>query len=334
MTIIGLFCACGNQNKTYVFQTPQEALKTCHKELSKVKAIKKTNISRLANVTANWLALQDSVMNCIMRDSTAQNDIEVSADFFAVSDSFRTEITRLALADKRNMKDVIQLKVATATERKRIISSKDFRAAVEFYAQMDNIPSYPDVKTTLVEYEKLLTNTTPFKKEQELHQFIQQEDRCFRSLLGFLKDVPQEKLQYITDETSRLFDTLYSNSMAGENKVDERVMIYLNMRFNRRIIQNAETCREQIKTKIKLNEQLAANFRWMIIQPFMMIDNYAMAVLTDKQVEQLMTLAEELPQLMAYIDGKNIQDSSKDDVNRVTAILSEYFLKTYLKSIL
>lgn len=106
------------------------------------------------------------------------------------------------------------------------------------------------------------------------------------------------------------------------------------MRFNRRIIQNAEVCRQDIKKKVELNDMQAINYRWMIIQPFMIIDNEAMEMITDQQVVTLTEMANELPQLLAYVDGKDFDKSPKEETSKLQGILSEYLLNTYLKSIL
>ena len=233
------------------------------------------------------------------------------------------------------MPEIVKLKVATANGRKENMKSKDYKTACDFYAAMDKAPLFPTLEQTLSEYEKLLTTADPFKKEGQLHNFIQKEDQCFRSLLVFLKDTPQSKLQHITDKTSSLFDALYRNTAADlDNEVNERVMMYLTMRFNRRIIQNAEVCRTDIKKEVPLNDQQAANYRWMIIQPYMTIDNYAMALLTDDQIKTLTDMATELPRLLVYVDGKDYDKSPKEETEKLDGVLSEYFLKSYLKTIL
>ena len=103
-----------------------------------------------------------------------------------------------------------------------------------------------------------------------------------------------------------MFDVLYRNSNANiENNNNERIMMYLNMRFNRRILQNAEVSRNDIKNNVKLNETQIANYRWMIIQPFLTIDNKAMATLTEQQVNTLKEMAKELPRNLAFLDDKD-----------------------------
>lgn len=111
-------------------------------------------------------------------------------------------------------------------------------------------------------------------------------------------------------------------------------MLYLTMRFNRRIIQNAEVCRKDIKANVPLTETQSYNYRWMVIQPFMTIDSYSMAVLTEDQVKVLMNMAAELPKILAYIDGKDYDKSPAEETQRLNDILSEYILKSYLKNVL
>lgn len=327
--------SCSNNGDDYAYNSPREALNACHREVSKLLHVKEADMDKVADIINRWLEMQDSTLTCFIQDSTAKADVELAAEFYAVSDSFRTEITRLAMTGRRALSDVVRLKVKTAAGREQTIASDDFKMASDFYSKMDKEPLYQDVEQATEEYEKLLTTAHSFKKEEELHDFIRKEDKCFRSLLIFLKDVPQEKLQDITDKTAGLFGHLYANANAYlDNAASERVMLFLTMRFNRRIMQNAETCREDIISKVELTEQQTGNYRWMIIQPFMAIDNYAMAVLTDRQVAILEEMAEELPRLLTYVDGKDYDSVTIEETEKLSVVLSEYFLKSYLKSIL
>ena len=63
----------------------------------------------------------------------------------------------------------------------------------------------------------------------------------------------------------------------------------------------------------------------------MAIDDYSAAVLTEEQKEQLLALSDDLPGLLDRLDaGKHVRDKE----NNLTEVLSEYFLKSYLSSIL
>lgn len=338
ISLLGLFLAitvltgCNRTSGKFNFENPQQALNVCHSELSKIRTVEKATVPELANITSLWLELQDSTLSCFMRDSSVVNNEVIAEDFFSVSDSIRTEIIRLAFSDERTLTDVVQLKTMVASKN-TTKESKDYKIACDFFSSLNNEKPYNSLDMTLKQYEDLLLNTQPFKKEQELLDFIKKEDRCFRSLLIFLKEVPMSRLQLITDRTSSLFDKLYKNTAANlDNHINSRVMIYLTMRFNRRIIQNANICRADIKKKTELTPQQSANYKWMLVQPYMTIDNYAMGLLTDDQIKDLKEIAKELPRLLVYIDGKDFDKSSKDEIKKLEGVLTEYIIKSYLKT--
>lgn len=233
------FMGCSHNKHPFVFHTPQEAVVACHEELAKVKLMNSANIDELAQVINIWTELQDSTMSLMMRDSTMTVHNDLANDFFAVADSFRMEITDLALTKKRSMGDVMKLKVATSSNRKAALASEEFKSVRQYY-----------------------------------------------------------------------------------------------MDFNRRIIQSAESCKNDINAKKPLTAKQGANYRWLLIQPFLALDNYATAALTEQQIETLNQLAEELPRLLAYVDGKDYDRSPKEETEKLSTVLSEYFLKSYLKSIL
>lgn len=326
---------CSNKTSSFDFKTPQEAVDACRHHLYNIQCLDKADMDKLKEITATWVELQDSVHSLIMRDSTLQPHSGVVMTYYGVADSIRREINRLALSEKRSIADVFALKVATASGRKQQQTSETYKVAKQFYEILDEEAPYPNLPSTMSAYDHLLSHADPFRQEGELYEFIKAEDKCFRSLLLHLREVPQEQLKSITDKTALLFDRLYHNTAADlDNEVNERVMLYLTMRFNRRIIQNAETCRADIKANQPLTEQQSANYRWMIIQPYLTIDNYATAVLTDKQVASLTKIANELPELLAYVDGKDYAHAPKEETDKLTDVLSEYFLKSYLTSIL
>ena len=108
------FTGCSHNKHPFVFHTPQEAVVACHEELAKVKQMNSATIDELAQVINTWAELQDSTMSLMMRDSTMSAHNDLASEFFAVADSFRMEITDLALTQKRSMGDVMKLKVATS----------------------------------------------------------------------------------------------------------------------------------------------------------------------------------------------------------------------------
>ena len=211
--------SCSNKENRYVFNNAQDAVTACHQELATLRPMTSANIDELAGLTVNWIELQDSTMNVMMRDSTLRNDAVLTTDYFATADSIRAEIMRLALSEKRTMAEVVNLKINVSRKQGDLMQSGQMSEAMKFYLAKRN----------------------------------------------------------------------------GE-----------------------------------LTDQQRSNYRWLLIQPFLVMDNYGTAALTPQQEKLLVELAEQLPELLAALDGHTDQG----DAEKLTGVLSEYFLKSYLKSVL
>ena len=311
------------------FKTSVDAVEGCKKELAELKEMDNVSVENLAKATSAWLEIQDSAYSVFSRDTTINLRSPVAMAYFVVSDSIRGELKRLAFANPRSLRDVMYLKLNTATARKKIEKSDVYKEALDFYDKLDKQDTYPNLTKTLIVYSALLHNAKPFKHESELLGFISEEDRCFRSLMKFLSQVSNEQLQQLTDATASIFDGLYSSVGRKVDDVNDRTMLYLTMRFNRRIVQNALACKQDVENGKKLSHLQRANYRWMLIQPFMAIDDYSTAALTSKQKEELLDMSNELPMLLNKLE---LEKQTKEEEDKFTKVLSEYFLKSYLST--
>jgi len=284
----------------------------------------------LAKITKNWLEIQDSSFAAFSRDSNATLHSRIALAYFTMADSMRYEIARLAYSQDRSLKDVMYLKLNTAKEEEKVKNSDTWKGAVTFFDDLDEVPLYGDIDQTTKAYYKVLFGAKTFKTENQLKEYIANEDRCFRSLMRYLNAMPQNRLQDLTEKTAKVFDNIYSNIGYKDNGGNKRAMLYLTMRFNRRIIQNAIACKNDIDNNIKLSDSQKANYRWMLIQPFLSLDSYSVATLTNEQKKSLLTLSEDLPALLSKIDDRQ----SKEEQAKMISVLANYFLKTFITSTL
>lgn len=330
--IVGLFLTSCliSCDKHPSFSNSTEAVNGCHEVLAELKSKKDVDNEELTKLTAQWLETQDSAYSVFGKDSAITLRSPVALAYFMVSDSIRHEITRLAFSKPRTLKDVMYLKLNTAMEREKVKKSNTYQDAVKFYDNLDNQSIYSSPKMTLSAYYILLKSVKTFKQERQLLDFIREEDKCFRSLMTYLSKVPNEDLQNLTNATTVIFDNLYSSVGKKEDDVNDRTMLYLTMRFNRRIIQNAMACRNDILNNQRLDRDQRANYKWMLIQPFMAIDDYSTAVLSDGQRESLLKLTDELPSLLGKLD---VQKNENEQI-KLTNVLANYFLKSYLSTTL
>ena len=323
-----LFCSCTSHPS---FKNSTEAIEACKAKLAELQSYKDADIEKVADLTSQWQELQDSSYSVFSKDSTINLKSPIAMAYFVISDSMRTELTRLAFSQQRSLQDVMYLKLNTASDREKIQKSDTYKKASEFYEKLDKEKTIKGLERILGDYNKLLNKTRTFEKEAQLLSFIQQEDRCFRSLMEHLSNVPMRDMQRLTQETSGLFNRLYDSVGKKSDEINDRTMLYLTMRFNRRIMQNAIACREDILNNNHLNKEQRVSYRWMLIQPYVSMDEYSTSVLTKKQREELMILSKELPVLLNRLDN---QKKTKEEEDKLVNTLADYFLKSYISSTL
>ncbi|WP_314722638.1 hypothetical protein [Prevotella nigrescens] len=323
-----LFCSCTSHPS---FKNSTEAIEACKAKLTELQSYKDADIEKVADLTSQWQELQDSSYSVFSKDSTINLKSPIAMAYFVISDSIRTELTRLAFSQQRSLQDVMYLKLNTASDREKIQKSDTYKKASEFYEKLDKEKTIKGLERILGDYNKLLNKTRTFEKEAQLLSFIQREDRCFRSLMEHLSNVPMRDMQRLTQETSGLFNRLYDSVGKKSDEINDRTMLYLTMRFNRRIMQNAIACREDILNNNYLNNEQRVSYRWMLIQPYVSMDEYSTSVLTKKQREELMILSKELPVLLNRLDN---QKKTKKEEDKLVNTLADYFLKSYISSTL
>ncbi|WP_311551581.1 hypothetical protein [Prevotella pallens] len=313
------------------FKTSIEAIEACKKELDNLSSKTSVDTKELVNLTNEWIEIRDSSYSVFAKDPTMTIKSDKSYAYFMLSDSIRKKLEELAISKDRTLEDVMYLKLNTAAERNKVSNSKTYQEAVDFYESLDDISIYTSLAKTLQEYDLLLKNTGILKKENQLLEFIKTEDRCYRSLMANLSQVTQAQLEKLTNRTARIISVLYANVGKKNNDANDKAMLYLTMRFNRRIVQNMVACREDIVNEKKLNNTQRANYRWMLIQSYMGLDSYSIAALTEKQRKTMLNITKELPVLLTKLDGGKL---TKETKNILSQTLSQYFLKTHMSIIL
>lgn len=313
------------------FKTSIEAIEACKKELDNLSSKTSVDTKELVKLTNEWIEIRDSSYSVFAKDTTMTIKSDKSYAYFMLSDSIRKKLEALAVSKDRTLEDVMYLKLNTAAERNKVSNSKTYQEAVDFYESLDDISIYTSLAKTLQEYDLLLKNTGILKKENQLLEFIKTEDRCYRSLMANLSQVTQAQLEKLTNRTARIISVLYANVGKKNNDANDKAMLYLTMRFNRRIVQNMVACREDIVNEKKLNNTQRANYRWMLIQSYMGLDSYSIAALTEKQRKTMLNITKELPVLLTKLDGGKL---TKETKNILSQTLSQYFLKTHMSIIL
>ena len=319
-----------HDSKKFSFSSPEEAIGCCRDFLGDIKEKDMSDIRTLAEVSNKWIELRDSSIVCMERDSSFILNEDIVTSFIGLTDSIKTEITNAAVSKNRTIEELYNFKRLTVSKEKRI-DERTYDDAIAFFKSLDKYTVYKDISKAVKLYKELFATTVNnLKKEGDLLNFITKEDVLFRSLMANLDKVSQEDLADLTKKTSAMVFDVYKG--LGDDEVSRRVQSYLTMRFNRRIIQNAEACHDLLAENHKLSDGQLQNFRWMLIQPFITIDDEGFSLLTEEQLDLLQELAKSLPGDLSRADrmsGTNSQENEK-----LLKELPMYFFKFYLKSIL
>ena len=195
--------------------------------------------------------------------------------------------------------------------------------AVAYFMVSDSIRT--EIARLAFSKPRQLREVMYFKQHTAMQKEKMEKSDIYRDAVKYYEKLDDYPIYSSLQETMSAYSSLLSSAKPFRQG-DE-----LSMRFNRRIVQNALACKDDILSRKRLSTEQKANYRWMLIQPFMAIDDYSAAVLTKEQGEQLLSLSDDLPGLLERLDAKkHVQDKE----NNLTEVLSDYFLKSYLSSIL
>ncbi len=195
---------------------------------------------------------------------------------------------------------------------------------------MDTIPLYNkgDKTRILTTYHFFLEKV---KKEGIANQsqflaFLKTEDRLFRTFLSHLYEMSDVSVSHITSGTEDVCKMIAQSSRKGNLPARDAVA-YMAVRTNRRIIANAQTCVADIKSgKVTSAEQRTAYF-WMILQPFLSIDDFGMAMLSENQRKDLVQLSIDALGTIACLSRSLQMDKNMTDG------LPDMFIKLYISSL-
>ena len=131
--------------------------------------------------------------------------------------------------------------------------------------------------------------------------FIQGEDRMFCSFLRHLPELVVADLSAITDETEKC--CLSVPQSAEDGKISYRdALVYLARRTNRRIILDALACRNDINQGNVKTEAQARAYIWMLLQPYVALDGFSVAILSDMERATLHAVADRTPQMISNLN--------------------------------
>ena len=303
-------CSTGTQ---YDFESSDDALRKYNSFFHSIQEQQVVNSEQMAAYINQWQELSDTVLHYIEKDPAFTAHAGLSMVFAENTDSIRTALLRLA--DKCTLSDVAYVKLYTSkyAEESGLDSLK--QAAGNFYSSLDKNPIYnKDVHEILADYSKYLSevNRMGIHSKKEFLNHIANEDRHFRSFLANLDKCSSMNMTGITNLTTDICTNVYSNASKKIISAEE-ALVYMSMRTNRRLILNAKICHEVLKRgKIKDAPQANA-YLWMMLQPYLSMDSFGVAMLTPDQSQAMIDIAKDFQAIVSRLDSKHLLDKELSD---------------------
>lgn len=319
--------SCSTSKGKMTFRNSQDALVSYQKFLQQLQGKENVPAEDLADLLNQWTELRDTIYNYIEKDSSFHKHNWLLTHADGISDSVKIELYRICSSTKRNIEDVLLIKERTALSiiDQNLESSAD--KARHFYRSLA-VENTKNEKATqaLNRYRTFLRTAKDrgIENEKELTDFLQEEDELFKSFLSHIQEYPDQDLSDITQMTEAVCMNICNN--AAQKKMDSgEVVVYMAMRVNRRLLQNADTCLTCIEKKAKLSESQRMAFFWMIIQPFISIDRFGFTLLDDVQKKQLSSVAKR------FIKAQSSEAFGNE--NPPTGQISDLILKLYISTL-
>jgi hypothetical protein len=301
--IIVLATSCSKRQE-FRFTSVNEAIATYNSFYNKLKNKKQADITGLIEISREWSEMGDSIANFIQRDTTQY--VEMSK-FIDLTDSITMEVDRLVDSRTCSYADYMEImKQLHQTDLDSI--SADFVTAVhDFYRRVDSIPIYNcDKQKTIERYIRVLDNTLAqgINSKEDVFNFLRDEDVAFRSFLSKLHSYGDTSLSEIRDKTNNVAMQMIALAARDNPVLDKSEIVYLlTIRNSHRIIQNAMTCIEDIHAgKITAKDQSSA-YLWMIMQPWISIEQFQYNLLSTGDIHDLEQLAKAMPTALKRLNG-------------------------------
>lgn len=310
----------------YDFRNSDEAVACYRSFLNSLHETEKSDAERFCADINKWQEVRDTVAVFLAKDTLVKRDSPQVYSYYDITDSVKNEFARLSETWKCSFNDVIRIKEGTTPFRNDEEIIKLSQSASAFFIKLDNTkPVNVSKDVAIKQYRDFLIDIehSGIRDTLELKKFLMKEDFYFRSFLAHLYELDGERISDITDMTERICNAIFIGAKKG--LMDKKMVVtYMSMRTVRRLLQNSTVCVNDISHK-KMRSEIQANaYLWMIIQPFMSIDEMAIVMITPEGRKNLKYIADQLSKSTSFARAFNIDQRS------LNYLLPQQLLKMYV----
>lgn len=326
-SIVGLTSLCKSE---YAFSSSEEAIECMRSYLYKMRVKETSDCEQFTKDIKKWIELNDTVAKFLVNDTTVANNDRYEEEYRNIRDSTTQEFLRLTETWKCTFEDVVSIKEKTTpftndTTINRIVSEAtpffvglDQSQKMEATSKEDAILLY---RSFLEKYRK-----SGIHSKKQMLAFIQQEDMVFQNFLQHLYALDNDHISDITQTTEEVCNGIFSAAIRKEIEPED-ALVYMAMRTSRRLLQNSSVCMADI-TKKRMRSKAQANaYLWMLIQPYISIDQFTIATMRAEERQQMLSIAKSLNK------SQNFLRTFDMDPKAVSYLLPQQILKMYVMEV-
>ena len=298
-------CSCDGNNKRMIEDAPS-ALCAHEDFIRKVSSTKERDIHTIITMTKEWYVLSDTLRRHVQCDSVCQKVYDLKA-YNLLQDSITNLLCQMVDAEVRSLEDVLEVREALSEMSFDTTIMNVCADAHKFFESLDmaKVPKQT-TKDALDGYTILLKNylRKDIRTKADMERFIRAEDIAFRGFLAHLHEMGQTSLENISNSTETICNLIFKSANDGQITAETSI-VYMLMRTNRRILQNAMTCLADCKEgRVTGDSEQAVAYLWMMMKPFFPMDDLSQSLLSNLQKENLRTLAADLPKVADKLYGE------------------------------
>lgn len=303
--IISIFIlsSCGNPSSETGFENTQSAIQFYKSFLSEIQQIDTVSIEDLCREVCKWRTNRDSVIKFIKSEKTPHtNSLDPIRE---IDNDIAKEIARL-IPPLCSFADVLYFKHNTIAFPRADSLDNIISSAHAYFDELDSATvKYRNCNIVIEEYIQFLNRFSidGIHSLEQLKDFIKQEDYHFTSYLQHLTKIDNDAISTITTGTESCYMEIYNAAERGDFGMNE-MLTYVTIRTNRRLLANAWSCLRHIQDGNVVNESQAFSCYWMLIQPFISIDDFGMQLLSLRDKAMLSDLSEQIADTVRNMNRK------------------------------
>lgn len=287
------------------YDTPEEALKDYTSYLSRIASKDKADIRELGQLTGEWKTLDDTLSENFFSGYETGAPERSDSIYTCLRDSIVRELCRLAESRHRSLADYLVFVTAVNQPPADTVTAGLVTSVHNFYGSMDRTSTYELSNTeTISRYEKFLSDAidSDLTSKADMFTFLRGEDQAFRSFLCHLPTLGNIPLTDVRDNTFLMMARIVK--LASEDSplfTPSEMVVILTMRNNRRLLQNALQCVNDIRAGKVGKDDRSSAYLWMLLQPWLSFDSLSFSLMSEAQMKTMSILASETPGCIARL---------------------------------